>query len=521
MPGAPPPAWETRISTNSSTSLYNFTLFSDTHSDIMVVRSKANIVTMKRCIVLPQCRLAAASTGRISIRFARSWISCFLWLSWSVVHLSVYTPIMPLVHGWTRTTTDKVVFLTKNRISDPRNSRHNNWSPPFTVFRQQKQCWSRHRIMTAAATNQQHKNQPEEMSSLTPASIYSLPALYDLAFGYRSFDEEVDFLLAKHTEIVGSMPRRILEVAAGPARHSITALLLQCSSTDIDENIVPTTIYCIDSSPEMAAYAQQLLQDEIANLPTDVSSSVLENHFHYQVADMRNFTLHHSSNSPNPTGTLVLPTEQLVDTVWILLGSLQHMITNQDVIDCFRSIYNVLSANGTVFIELPHPRESTFNMMECTRNGWKVPLQEQRGSQYLVDSDDEENDSIDTVNEVTDESELSVVWGDDGDTFDPITQVRHFSIRFDLSGLDEAVSEPVRDNETGSKNSLASGFQHIRSTHQVVPMRLFTAQEIDALARCAGFNVVAMYGALEDGVSVDDEDTSYRLVSVLRKELER
>ena len=32
---------------------------------------------------------------------------------------------------------------------------------------------------------------------------------------------------------------------------------------------------------------------------------------------------------------------------------------------------------------------------------------------------------------------------------------------------------------------------------QVVPMRLFTAQEIDALARCSGFEVASMYGALD------------------------
>jgi hypothetical protein len=50
-------------------------------------------------------------------------------------------------------------------------------------------------------------------------------------------------------------------------------------------------------------------------------------------------------------------------------------------------------------------------------------------------------------------------------------------------------------------------------------MRLYTAQEIDALARCAGFEVVAMYGALDAEVNVNDEDLAFRLVSVLRKKL--
>jgi hypothetical protein len=50
-----------------------------------------------------------------------------------------------------------------------------------------------------------------------------------------------------------------------------------------------------------------------------------------------------------------------------------------------------------------------------------------------------------------------------------------------------------------------------------VPLRLFTAQEIDALARCAGFEMVEMYGSLDEEVKVDDEDLAFRLVSVLRK----
>ena len=40
------------------------------------------------------------------------------------------------------------------------------------------------------------------------------------------------------------------------------------------------------------------------------------------------------------------------------------------------------------------------------------------------------------------------------------------------------------------------------SVRQVVPLRLFTTQEIDALARCAGFRVAAMFGGLEEGVSI-------------------
>ena len=59
--------------------------------------------------------------------------------------------------------------------------------------------------------------------------IYSKPALYDLAFGYRSFEDEVDFLLKVHNQFSSSSPGtdqklKILELAAGPSRHSITAI---------------------------------------------------------------------------------------------------------------------------------------------------------------------------------------------------------------------------------------------------------------------------------------------------------
>ena len=366
----------------------------------------------------------------------------------------------------------------------------------------------------------QGRSEPTADTSLllsSVSSIYSLPALYDLAFGYRDYEGEVEFLFSKHMEIVGSSvpPKSILEIAAGPARHSITALLLPLiidDESDDDGNIpddsdsaVPA-VYCIDTSTEMASYAQQVLQDEMDQYESVIPyKETIQQKFQYQIADMRNFTLLQQQNKNQPI---------VVDTVWILLGSLQHMLTNTDVIDCFRCIYHVLATNdGTVFIELPHPRESTFNIMECTRNGWKVPLVQQQEDESLNMLDNDDDDEMDGT--VADGGELSIVWGDDGDIFDPITQVRQFSICFDVSGLENDIGDINSSSDVNQqKYSEALG----SSIQQVVPMRLFTAQEIDALARCAGFEVVAMYGALEHGVDVDDKDASYRLVCVLQKQ---
>ncbi|GAX13074.1 hypothetical protein FisN_2Hh583 [Fistulifera solaris] len=273
-------------------------------------------------------------------------------------------------------------------------------------------------------------------------SIYSLPALYDLAFGYRDFEEEVDFLLNTHERLAGRPALSVLELAAGPARHALTAL----SDTSIQ------TATAVDSSKEMADYAKEIALEML-------DEQQLKS-FQYCVDDMRSFRYKNGKDS--------------VDTVWILLGSLQHLTSNDDVISCLQAVREALSEDGTVVLELPHPRE-TFSMVECTKNSWKVPLE-----------DDSGNES----------GELKIIWGDDGDTFDPIQQVRQFTVAMELMGV--AQSE---------------GIQNIR---QVVPLRLFTAQEIGALARCAGLELVEMHGALEEGVQVDDEMLAFRLVCVLQ-----
>ena len=285
---------------------------------------------------------------------------------------------------------------------------------------------------------EENKAEPES------GTIYSLPALYDLAFGYRGFQEEVDFLLYAH-EIhggSGTQPTSVVELAAGPARHAIESLLLE------DTPVLSAT--ALDLSKEMVQYGTDLANSQL--------NDAQRNSFQYLCGDMRGYEF-----------------SSTFDTAWILLGSLQHMVSNQDVLACFRAVHTALKAGGTVIVELPHPRE-TFTMVECTRNGWTVPLEDERGENY---------------------GELQVVWGDEDDPFDPITQVRNFTVSMQI-----VAPEPVE------------GMQSVR---EIVPMRKFTAQEINLLAASSGFEVAAMYGALDEEVSIDDEDGAFRLVCVLRK----
>jgi SAM-dependent methyltransferase len=276
-----------------------------------------------------------------------------------------------------------------------------------------------------------------------PKQIYSMPALYDLAFGYRNYEDEVLFLIGQHQALHdGEAPARILELAAGPARHSIYAL----------QSSLVKAATALDNAPEMVEYGQTLAAAEL-----DVDSLDC---FTYTKENMEEFDLSDDKS--------------LFDSAWILLGSLQHLTTNSQAISCFQSIHNSLAPGGTFILELPHPRE-TFSLVECTRNGWEVPLEDENGEET---------------------GELEIIWGDDNDDFDPILQVRQFTVAMELKGVENSDLQSVRE---------------------IVPLRLFTSQEIDAFARIVGFEVRSLHGALADGVNVNDGDEAFRLVCVLQK----
>ena len=151
--------------------------------------------------------------------------------------------------------------------------------------------------------------------------IYSAPALYDLAMGYRNYESEVEFLLDAHKKISGTRPKSVIEVASGPGRHCMQAL----TSGLVERG------YALDSSLDMVEYGIKVSQQEMGE-----KSSQLK----FLCEDMRSFTL-----------------EEKCDSAWILAGSLQHMTTNEDVIATLSSINHALSPQGTLIVELPHPNE--------------------------------------------------------------------------------------------------------------------------------------------------------------------
>jgi len=286
------------------------------------------------------------------------------------------------------------------------------------------------------------------------SQIYSKPALYDLAFGYRNFEEEVRFLIDAHTKFSedGKAPESILELAAGPARHSLTAL------TEFSSSI--RKCHAVDISKEMAEYSK-----EIAKLDYNVG----DESFQYSSLDMR-----------DDLSSLFEGEENKVDSAWMLLGSMQHLLTTQDVLNTFSSVGSVVKKGGTLILELPHPRE-LFQLMECTQNGWEIPLAGEG------EGEEEEEDA----------GELKIIWGDTDDEFDPISQIRQFTVSLTLYGTQNNIMQEVKE---------------------VVPMRLFTTQEIEALAVASqSWSLEKLYGALDpEEVDVNDEDAAFRLICVLK-----
>lgn len=320
----------------------------------------------------------------------------------------------------------------------------------------------------------------DEDKSNKSDTIYCLPPLYDLAFGYRVYEDEVEFLIdahKKYSKQKTSGALRILELAAGPARHSLAAL------SEHSQDVVGSTV-ALDRSEDMVKYGTENADIELG------TGGGRRDDFTYVCGDMRKI-------EEAMSGTGDDASQVKFDAAWLVLGSMQHLLTNDDIIACFKSINSVLHPGGTVVIELPHPRE-TFSMGECTKNGWKVPLV------YEEEEDGSEQEY----------GELNIVWGDDGDEFDPVAQVRKFTVIFELDIKNPEDTPDDLDTSPLFKQMTKDGKTTLK---EIVPMRLFTLQEIDALARCAGLEMAAKYGALAEDISIEDEDEAFRMVCVLRK----
>ena len=327
---------------------------------------------------------------------------------------------------------------------------------------------------------------PPRRVSARASGVYGEPELYDLAFSYRDFDSEVDFLLEAHARhgATGGAPRAVLELAAGPARHLLNAWARAPRRAEGAEGTLDypplTALAALDASAPMKEYALRLAAD--AGAPLE-----------YHVGAMEDFAL-------DARG---------FDAAWLLLGSAGHLLTADAFVAMLRACAAHLADGGTLTVELPHPRE-VFRVDDVTAEGWDVPdgpgnplgIGEAAGRDGFLavewgtpaappDADADGGGRGDDDGDGDDD-------GADGDDFDPVTQIRTARVDLRLEAADGRVVQRVRE---------------------ALPQRAYTLCELELLVALSGvFAPPTFYGAMSpDFVAVDDEDEAFRMVAVMRR----
>ncbi len=146
-------------------------------------------------------------------------------------------------------------------------------------------------------------------------ALYENPRLYDLGFGFRDIARECDGILAIAARHGVRAPRRIIDIACGPAHH-----LRALARRGIEA-------FGIDVNGEMLAYARHLNAE--ANLAVRLRK-----------ADMRRFHL---------------PIR--ADIAQCLFDSFSHCTDDADAVATMRCAARTLRPGGVMILELTHPAD--------------------------------------------------------------------------------------------------------------------------------------------------------------------
>jgi SAM-dependent methyltransferase len=195
--------------------------------------------------------------------------------------------------------------------------------------------------------------------------IYSAARYYDIAFAYRDFAAECDFLIEAASRLMGRAPASVLELAAGPANHAIELARRGLRATALDREVA------------MIRYGTEKAQAAGADLD-------------YRQGDMTDFTV----DAP-------------VDLALLLLGSAACLLTNDAIISCLKRIGEALTPGGVLVIELPHPRE-LFGIDDATDDGWEVTRDGTRVKVRWGSADD----TLDPVTQVAQVTTTLTIWED-------------------------------------------------------------------------------------------------------------
>lgn len=167
--------------------------------------------------------------------------------------------------------------------------------------------------------------------------VYQQAAAYDLAFSYRDYPAEWAFIEAAVEKLGKTAPDSVLELAAGPARHALTAAKRGLRAQ------------ALDRAPEMASYARHLATT--ARLPLS-----------YAIADMRDFSL----ADPAPFALALL-----------MLDSVSHLLTQADFLQHLSAVGQHVCSGGVYLLECSHPRD-LLTPQSSVETDWETEDGQQR-----------------------------------------------------------------------------------------------------------------------------------------------
>lgn len=299
----------------------------------------------------------------------------------------------------------------------------------------------------------------EREEEATARTLYGLPHLYDKVFGWRDYDSEAGFVAslveASRGRGKGTKPARILDLGCGTGRHCIALAAKGYAVTGLD------------SSKPMLDYARRMVDDKATTMDLDIE---------FVEEDMTSFYLGQG---------------RTFSAVTMLLGTLSHVHSNEDVVRCFTCARDHLESDGVLILELAHPSQLFSLPLELGTEAWDVRAQQ---------------DSAGTE----EEEDIVVQYGSEDDAFDPVRQLLTRTV---------TVKHPrKRKKKKGWGNKEARVIKELPLEEEVV-QRFFTCQEIRLLAELSGLRVVKMYGDMKESCVLGSEaDEEFRMVVVLKKE---
>jgi len=255
--------------------------------------------------------------------------------------------------------------------------------------------------------------------------LYKHPLWYDIAFDVRPVKQECAFMRDRFERLAKRKLASAVELASGPGYHALEFSRMRIRSLAVD----------------LEAAMVEYLREKAERQETLVE--VLQ-------GDMRDFTL------PYP-----------VDLAYTLFGSFNYLLTNQDILNHFRAVYQNLAPAGIYIVELPHPRRF-LRGESVTQDTWT----ERRG-----------------------DIEVTTRWDVDRATPDALTQVCEIRSEFEV-------------RTRGKRRVLRTRGRQ----------RVLFAQEIRSLAETQGlFTVREWYGSMDSKIHFDYSKKSWRMVAVLQK----